>query len=351
MIAHTAETGMFIHPRTVRAANRLSVRWPCAVLLAAAGVAPLAAIAQTIELQLPIDCEVGRSCFIQNYVDHDSSADARDYQCGTLTYDGHNGTDIRLPTLAAQRAGVHVLAAAEGQVLRVRDRVADALQISPFASSDERACGNGAVIAHARSWETQYCHMAKGSVRVKPGDRVVAGQSIGMVGLSGRAQFPHVHLTVRHEGRVVDPFAFGAPEGSCGGGASLWSPSLRPALAYRERLVMNVGFAPGPVTAEQIEAGEAGGSSIGTDAAALVVFVRAVGLRAGDVQRLSISGPDGRLLAENVASALDRSKAQYMLFAGKKRPDAGWASGTYQARYNVTNAGKIVLEHSLALTF
>ena len=48
--------------------------------------APLAARAQTIELKLPIDCEVGRSCFIQNYFDHDASPNARDYQCGTLTY-------------------------------------------------------------------------------------------------------------------------------------------------------------------------------------------------------------------------------------------------------------------------
>src|SRR5262249_14978919 len=70
--------------------------------------------AQGIDLGAPIDCEIGRTCFVQNYVDHDPSPGAKDYQCGTLTYDGHNGTDFRLPTLAAQRSGVNVLAAAEG---------------------------------------------------------------------------------------------------------------------------------------------------------------------------------------------------------------------------------------------
>lgn len=99
-------------------------------------------------------------------------AKARDYQCGTLTYDGHNGTDFRVPTLAAQRAGVRVLAAATGRVLRVRDGVADVLQPSNALSSDDRACGNGIVIAHAGNWETQYSHLAKGSVSVKPGDLV-----------------------------------------------------------------------------------------------------------------------------------------------------------------------------------
>ena len=63
-------------------------------------------------------------------------------------------------------------------------------------------------------------------------------QSIAQVGLSGRTQFPHLHLTVRHQGRVVDPFAFGAREGSCGDGVSLWSVRLRAAWAYRERVPM-----------------------------------------------------------------------------------------------------------------
>src|SRR3990170_3859660 len=88
---------------------------------------PLTAIAQPIELELPIACEVGISCVVQNYVDHDRSTGARDYRCGTLTYDGHDGTDFRLATVAAQLAGVEVVPAASGQVLRVRDGVADKL--------------------------------------------------------------------------------------------------------------------------------------------------------------------------------------------------------------------------------
>ena len=57
-------------------------------------------IAQPIELGMPIACEPGRTCYIQNYTDADPSVSARDYKCGTLTYDDHNGTDFRLPSLA-----------------------------------------------------------------------------------------------------------------------------------------------------------------------------------------------------------------------------------------------------------
>src|SRR5215510_1215874 len=71
--------------------------------------------AQAFELQMPIDCTIGVTCAIQNYVDVDPSPRAVDFSCGSLTYDGHNGTDFRLPDLATQQRGVNVLAAANGR--------------------------------------------------------------------------------------------------------------------------------------------------------------------------------------------------------------------------------------------
>ncbi|MDG2570956.1 hypothetical protein P7L87_25725, partial [Vibrio parahaemolyticus] len=50
----------------------------------------LPAVAQDISLRLPVACEIGRTCFIQHYVDRDPSPAASDYQCGTLTYDAHD---------------------------------------------------------------------------------------------------------------------------------------------------------------------------------------------------------------------------------------------------------------------
>jgi hypothetical protein len=97
---------------------------------------------------LPIACELGRSCFIQNYVDSDPTSSAKDYQCGSLSYDGHNGTDFRVPSLTAQQEAVEVLAAADGRVLRRRDGMADisvreagrpAVQAMPSSSSMAKA--------------------------------------------------------------------------------------------------------------------------------------------------------------------------------------------------------------------
>jgi len=305
-----------------------------------------------IEFSLPVDCDVGRNCVIQQYVDHDSSAKARDYQCGTLTYDGHTGTDFRLPNLAARFAGVNVLAAAEGQVLRTRDGMPDiSLSSGEMSSVADRECGNGVVILHDEGWETQYCHLAQGSVLVKPGDRVTAGRPIGRVGLSGKTQFPHLHFTVRHQGQIVDPFAFGMTEGTCGGGTSLWSSAVRNLLTYEARTVLNTGFTDGPVTMEQVEAGAAELSTPGPRAAALVAFIRAIGLKAGDVQRLSLVGPDKQVIADRTEKPLDRDKAQVLLFVGKKRPPGGWPAGGYEATYSVSRNGQIELERLFVLSF
>jgi hypothetical protein len=250
-----------------------------------------------------------------------------------------------------QRSGVDVLAAADGQVLRTRDGVADISVSAPDAPSVARQeCGNGAVIAHADGWETQYCHLARGSLRVKPGDRVKMGQPLGQVGLSGKTEFPHVHLTVRLHGEVVDPFAFGASEGSCGGGTALWNPSLRDALSYRAPAVLNTGFANGPVTMEQVEAGDGATLRPDREAMALVAFVRAIGLRRGDVQRLIVTGPDGETFVEQTEKPLERDKAQFLLFAGKTRSLEGWKPGHYRAVYLVTREGRLLLQRTFEIS-
>ena len=115
------------------AADAIAVRRPAsrAVLGALAivlGLVLLVAAAKAEDLPsfgLPIRCSLGTDCWVQNYVDHDSGPGAADFTCGHLTYDGHNGTDIRLADYAAMRRGVPVLAAAAGTVLRIREGMDD----------------------------------------------------------------------------------------------------------------------------------------------------------------------------------------------------------------------------------
>ncbi|MDQ3558421.1 MAG: M23 family metallopeptidase, partial [Pseudomonadota bacterium] len=168
------------------------------------------------QLVLPIACDIGRTCLVQHLVDRDPGPGARDYMCGTLTNDGHDGVDFRLPSLAAMRAGVDVLAAADGTVAAIRDGTPDrSVRETGLEAVAGTECGNGVRITHGNGWETQYCHMAQGSIQVSPGDPVLAGATIGRVGLSGQTEFPHLHLTVRRDGEVIDPFAAEGDDQSC----------------------------------------------------------------------------------------------------------------------------------------
>lgn len=318
-------------------------------LLAALALAPPVARSQgpPPRLGFPLACQIGRDCEVQHYVDRDPGPGARDYHCGTRTYQGHNGIDIRLLDMAEQRRGVDVLAAAAGRVARLRDGVADISIRAPGAPSVANIeCGNGVVIDHGDGWETQYCHMARGSLRVKVGDRVAAGQALGSVGLSGDTEFPHLHITVRHAGQVVDPFAPAAAPGSCGAQAPLWAAAAERALAYKAGAILNVGFAPGPVSMDAVE--EAAVGAVEPEAPALVAYVRAIGLDAGDAISLTLSGPDGAVLAQT-RQPLTRYRDQQLVFVGCKRPAAGWAKGTYVAEARIERPGQPPLDRRFSL--
>ena len=316
-------------------------------LALAAGLLAAAAHAQPLSLALPIQCRPGIDCEIQNYVDQDPGPGARDYRCGTRSYEGHNGVDFRLPTLARAREGVPVLAAAEGRVLRLRDGVEDvSVRASGADVPDDRMCGNGVVIEHPGGFETQYCHLAKGSIGVTKGQRVKPGERLGNVGLSGQTEYPHLHFTVREGTTLVDPFAYGAPAGACDGGESLWRAELRESLAYKARSVLNTGFAAESITMAAIDEGP---QAPDADAQAVVAYARGIGLKAGDVQTLTLKGPDGSVLATNNAQPLPRDQAQSMVFAGLRRPDKGWARGRYVGEYVVRHGGRTVLQRTFEL--
>ena len=291
---------------------------------------------EAISLALPIKCRPGVSCFFQNYVDHDASDKVRDYRCGGRSYDGHDGTDIRIRNQEIQRQGVEVLAAAPGRVIGGRNDMEDvSIRTAGKAAIAGKECGNGVLIEHADGWRTQYCHMAKGSVRVKPGDQLTTGQPIGLVGLSGDAEFFHLHFTLRHRGKVVDPFAYGAAENSCGSGRSIWAASLGEQMQYRPREIIDYGFVGIAPTMALIESGDIGKHPVTPGSDALVAYVRTIGLQAGDQQFLEVQGPGGAAVSTNSFPALDRDKAQFLVIAGKKRTEAAWPGGRYTATYRV----------------
>ena len=98
---------------------------------------------------------------------------------------GHSGVDIKT------KANDEVLAAFDGIVQM---------------SGPYYGYGNYIVIRHAYGFSTCYSHQSKNFV--KAGQKVKAGEVIGLTGQTGRATTPHLHFEIRFCGKPIDPAIF-----------------------------------------------------------------------------------------------------------------------------------------------
>ncbi len=302
-----------------------------------------------ISFVIPLACTPGQDCFVQNYVDVDPSRRWRDFKCRGLTYDQHKGTDFRLPSMAEMEKGVAVYAAADGRIKGYRDGENDGdFFYGKRLAALGKECGNGIIIDHLNGWETQYCHLKKGSVRVSRGQKVKAGDKIGLVGLSGKTEFTHLHFEARYKGATVDPFTGGAVLDGCGLNTdSLWTREARAFLEYRPTGLLNQGMATTPPDNTSIEEGAFTALTFSPDAPALIYFVRIFGLHNRDLQELTLTGPDGEILARQSKVHDGTNKAQFFQYIGKPRPQGGWPEGTYRASYRLTRLGLAIIDSSL----
>jgi len=302
-------------------------------------------------LDLPLVCRLGETCWVANYVDVDPTEAARDFRCKGRTYNAHDGTDFAIRDRAVMEQGVPVVASAPGIVRRVRDGVEDVV-LTDQASRTRIAgqeCGNGVVIDHEGGWQTQYCHLRRGSIRVRVGEPVERGSPLGQVGLSGRTEFPHVHLTVRREGRVVDPFTGRLQSAGCGGEEKpLWRADAH--VAYEDVALYNAGFWDGQPDVEAIRNGRMQNGPLPSTAAALFLWVDLLGVQAGDRVRFRISGPDGRVILDK-EEPVSRTQARRFIFSGKRLQANAWSSGTYSGQITLTRTldGQ-PMEHSVGRT-
>ena len=83
------------------------------------------------------------------------------------------------------------------------DEIAAAFDGVVTRSSSYYGYGNCIIIKHANGLETLYSHQSKNFVKV--GDKVKAGQVIGLTGRTGRATTEHLHFETHFKGRRFNP--------------------------------------------------------------------------------------------------------------------------------------------------
>ena len=297
----------------------------------------------------PVKCAPYKECVVQQYVDLDPSSGRSDYACGKASYDGHKGTDFRLVNGRVYHQNIDVVAMADGTVLRVRDGVMDKLVHGPedLHRLEGKDCGNGLVIDHGAGVEAQYCHLKRGSLIVRPGERVARGDKLGHVGLSGKTEMPHVHVTFRYKGKIVDPYV-GLVDQSAGScpltRRPWWNQQVLDAFPYQSSLIIEAGFSNRTFKSGEREA-TVFDDGVKPDSPALVAFVRLINLKKGDQVELKLNGPEGSGLAlHKRMQAEAKYQARKIYFLGKKRRNNLWPTGTYQGRALVWRDGELVHE-------
>jgi murein DD-endopeptidase MepM/ murein hydrolase activator NlpD len=313
------------------------------VVLFASAATLQAQPAAALVLELPVACRLNEECWVVNHVDLDTSADRQDYRCGAMTYDNHRGTDIGIVHggLDSLRGDTSVLAAAPGVVRGTRDGMPDTRIGSNAAGSLKgRECGNGVVVAHEGGWTTQYCHLQRGSVAVRTGERVIAGQKLGRIGMSGMAAFPHVHFQVARSAGIVDPFSGPTtqtqPPKRCAAAAdALWTPGALSMLGYPAGRVVSSMWLQDPPPDDPVTGRT---SELTTWQENTAVHFRAIflGVSPGDRLVVRVTDAAGKTVAENSRVA-ERSQIRVSLWlrvpasaraTGTLTGDASIASGT-----------------------
>jgi murein DD-endopeptidase MepM/ murein hydrolase activator NlpD/cytoskeletal protein CcmA (bactofilin family) len=114
----------------------------------------------------------------------DSMSSGFGYRSDPFTHHGsfHPGLDFRGPL------GAPIYAAARGVVSFVGQR---------------SGYGNCVEVTHGPGLVTRYAHMS--AFRTHVGQQVTAGQTIGVIGSTGRSTGPHLHFEVRISDRPVNP--------------------------------------------------------------------------------------------------------------------------------------------------
>ncbi len=134
---------------------------------------------------------------VENFQRYTSAFGYRRSATGGYSREFHSGLDFAAPT------GSYIRSWWSGRVKKV---------------TSVGACGT-AVWIQSGSWTHVYCHLkgyatASGGRRIidrgsgleiREGQTIRAGQRLGRVGMTGRTTGPHLHWTLKYNGKFVDP--------------------------------------------------------------------------------------------------------------------------------------------------
>ncbi len=233
----------------------------------------------------PQGCTLDQDSAITHFFDNDPAVGSLlDYNCTTITYDGHNGSDASTRSVAEFEIGMPVFAAADGVVVDSNDGEPDYIGVAPPG-----AYPNYVILDNGGGRFSFYWHLKQGSVLVSTNQSVKAGQQMAMTGSSGGAGNPHLHFGNTDAGQFAvstDPFA-----GACGAAQSAWES--QPPLSLTPTLI-DFGIAwEDPATIEPWPTAFPRTGQIATTDTGVTFWIIANNLPADSTWRVRIQRPNG----------------------------------------------------------
>lgn len=302
---------------------------------------------------LPLECKYGENCFIQNYVDlAEGEGEVLDYKCGEKSYDKHKGTDFLVTEYP--QASYEVKAAGSGVVVGIRDGLRDYAFIDKDSSVDGRECGNGVVIQHKDAVTTTYCHLKNGSINFVKYDDVKQGDIIGLVGMSGKTEFPHLHFAIKEDGVVLDPFTGSKAEGfSC-----TKNPSLDKSL-FKSDLLAKLFYQTGGIVELYVtdkipnKTGSYKGlfkeNIIENHSKYFITWLRLMGSKRGDKVVVETRDQVGQLIFQ-ADGIIDKNYASYFQYFGKRLDKLQLSKGIYSSSAKLVRGGKVISKSEVLFT-
>lgn len=107
-------------------------------------------------------------------------------------YSGHRGLDFT--KYGGNSTGALIVASRAGVV--------------EYVNNSNVSFGCQVLVDHGDGYKTRYAHMIWGSICVSAGQRVEAGQTLGLVGNTGNSSGPHLHFELTYRGVLQNPLPY-----------------------------------------------------------------------------------------------------------------------------------------------
>lgn len=198
--------------------------------------------------------------------------------------------------------------------------------------------------------------MLKDSITIKENQEVKKGQVLGFVGLSGKTEFPHLHITVKRNNIVLDPFLGTEPSinYNCNNSsqtdkASLWDDATYAKLKYIDTAILNFYTTTKIPTKFLARTGQYRESTIDKNSKNIILWADIMGVQKGDNILFEIVDTNGNNVFKSIQE-VPKKYVLYFIYAGERLNKNKFSKGEYTSKLTLTRDNKVVTSSSKSIS-